>query len=237
MEAKSLGVIGGMGPKATSVFFDMVIEQTAADRDQEHINIVVLNHATLPDRTEVILAGRGEVFLEAVAKDLKLLEAAGVSNIAIPCNTSHYFYNDMQKMTSINIINMVDETLKEIYDTYGEHCKIGILATNGTVSSGVYRKGCTQYNMQLHEPNDSIQEHVMDIIYNKVKRNLPVEPSEFEGIINHLLIHDQCQCVIIACTELSIIPIQNEVSKYCVDAMAVLVQKSIELSGKQSITK
>ncbi|KRE40123.1 aspartate/glutamate racemase family protein [Paenibacillus sp. Soil522] len=237
MEAKSLGVIGGMGPKATSVFFDMVIEQTAADRDQDHINIVVLNHATLPDRTDVILAGRGEVFLEAVAKDLKLLEAAGVSNIAIPCNTSHYFYNDMQQMTGINIINMVDETLKEIYDTYGEHCKIGILATNGTVSSGVYRKGCAQYNMQLHEPNDSIQEHVMDIIYNKVKRNLPVEPSEFEGIINHLLIQDQCQCVIIACTELSCIPIQNEVSKYCVDAMAVLVQKSIELSGKQSITK
>lgn len=237
MEAKSLGVIGGMGPKATSVFFDMVIEQTAADRDQDHINIVVLNHATLPDRTEVILAGKGEVFLEAVAKDLKLLEAAGVSNIAIPCNTSHYFYKDMQQMTGINIINMVDETLKEIYDTYGEHCKIGILATNGTVSSGVYRKGCAQYNMLLHEPNDTIQEHVMDIIYNKVKRNLPVESSEFEGIINHLLIHDQCQCVIIACTELSCIPIQKEVSKYCVDAMAVLVQKSIELSGKQSITK
>lgn len=237
METKSLGVIGGMGPKATSVFFDKVIEQTAADRDQDHINIVILNHATLPDRTGVILGNRGEVFLEAVAKDLKLLETAGVSNIAIPCNTSHYFYNDMQQMTDINIINMVDETLKEIYDIYGEHCKIGILATNGTVSSGVYRKGCAQYNMQLHEPDDSIQEHVMDIIYNKVKRNLPVESSEFEGIINHLLIHDHCQCVIIACTELSCIPIQSKVSKYCVDAMNVLVQKSIELSGKQSITK
>ncbi|WP_169090224.1 aspartate/glutamate racemase family protein [Paenibacillus sp. PL91] len=237
MEAKSLGVIGGMGPKATSVFFDHVIEQTAADRDQDHINMVILNHATLPDRTSVILSQKGELFLEAVAKDLKLLEATGVSNIAIPCNTSHYFYDEMQKMTSINIINMVDESLKVIYDAYGEHCKVGILATNGTVSSGVYRKGCDQYNMQLHEPSEEVQEHVMDIIYNKVKRNLPVEPSEFEGIIQHLLEHDQCQCVIIACTELSCIPIQSEIAKHCVDAMAVLVQKSIELSGKQSITK
>jgi aspartate racemase len=236
MEAKSLGIIGGMGPKATSVFFDMIIEQTAADRDQEHIDIVILNHATLPDRTGVILRNEGARFLGAVAKDLKLLEAAGVSNIAIPCNTSHYFYNDMQQMTSINIINMVDETLKVIYETYGEHCKVGILATNGTVSSGVYRKGCDHYQMQLHEPDSPIQEHVMDIIYNKVKRNLPVEPSEFEGIIRHLLDHDQCQCVIIACTELSCIPIQSEVSNHCVDAMAVLVQKSIELSGKKSIT-
>jgi aspartate racemase len=237
MEAKSLGIIGGMGPKATSVFFDMIIEQTVADRDQEHIDIVILNHATLPDRTSVILKNEGEQFLKAVAKDFKLMEAAGVSNIAIPCNTSHYFYNDMQQMTDINIINMVDETLKVIYETYGEHCKVGILATNGTVSSGVYRKGCDQYNMKLHEPDPAIQEHVMDIIYNKVKRNLPVEPSEFEGIIRHLLDHNDCQCVIIACTELSCIPVQAAVSNYCVDAMDVLVKKSIELSGKQYIVK
>lgn len=233
MELKSLGVIGGMGPKATSVFVDQIIENTAADRDQEHIDMVILNHATLPDRTSVILGNRGEVFLEAVAKDLELLEMAGVANIAIPCNTSHYFYKDMQQMTHINIINMVDETLKEIYTAYGEGSKVGILATNGTVSSRVYNKGCSKYNMELYVPNEAVQEHIMDIIYNKVKRNLPVEPSEFEGIINDLLVKDNCDCIIIACTELSLIPLRNEISKFCVDAMAVLVKKSIELSGKQ----
>ncbi|WP_424769070.1 aspartate/glutamate racemase family protein [Paenibacillus sp. sgz302251] len=237
MEHKSLGVIGGMGPKATSVFFDKVIEQTAAERDQDHINMVILNHATLPDRTGVILSKQGELFLEAVAKDLKLLEAANVAHIAIPCNTSHYFYKEMQRMTSIPIINMVDETLQEIYRSYGEHCKIGILATNGTISSGVYRHGCERFNMQLHEPNEAVQAHVMDIIYNKVKRNLPVEPSEFEGIINDLLVNENCQCVILACTELSCIPIRDEVAKYCVDAMDVLVERSITLSGKQSISQ
>jgi len=237
MKQKSLGVIGGMGPKATSLFFEQIIEQTDADHDQEHIDMFILNHATLPDRTSVILAEEGEVFLEAVANDLRLLEAAGVSNIAIPCNTSHYFYNDMQQMTNINIINMVDETLKVIYDKYGAHCKIGILATNGTVSSGVYLTGSNKYNMQLHMPNEAIQEHVMDIIYNKVKRNLPVEPSEFEGIINSLLVDDNCNCVIIACTELSCIEISKEISVNCVDAMSVLVQKSIELSGKKSILR
>ncbi|MNZ67153.1 Aspartate racemase [compost metagenome] len=237
MEHKSLGVVGGMGPKATSVFFDKVIEQTAADKDQDHIDMIILNHATLPDRTGVILGKQGERFLEAVAKDLKLLEAAGVSNIAIPCNTSHYFYKDMQRLTSVNIINMVDETLKEIYEAHGEHCKIGILATNGTVSSGVYREGCQRYGMELYEPDHAVQEHVMDIIYNKVKRNLPVEPAELEGIITGLLEQESCQCVILACTELSCIPIRKEVAKHCVDAMNVLVQRSISLSGKRSIAE
>ncbi|WP_028609528.1 aspartate/glutamate racemase family protein [Paenibacillus harenae] len=237
MEDKSLGVIGGMGPKATSVFFDKVIEQTAADRDQDHINMVILNHATLPDRTGVILSEQGGLFLEAVAKDIKLLEAAGVAHIAIPCNTSHYFYGEMQRMTGVPIINMVDETLKEILDMYGEKCKVGILATTGTVSSGVYRQGCERYNMELHEPNTETQEHVMDIIYNKVKRNLPVEPSEFEEIIMDLIENEDCQCVIIACTELSCIPIRDEIAKKCVDAMNVLVERSITLSGKLTITQ
>ncbi len=233
MEHKSLGVIGGMGPKATSVFFDKIIDRTAAERDQEHIDIVILNHATLPDRTGVIQSGDGRHFLSAVSKDLQLLEAAGVANIAIPCNTSHYFYNDMQRMTNIPIIHMVDETLKVIAGQYGEGSRVGVLATNGTVSSGVYRRSCEAHGLELYEPNAGLQEHVMDIIYNKVKKNLPVESSEFEGIIEELLSAAGCHCVIIACTELSCIPLRPEIARHCVDAMNVLIELSIIRSGKR----
>ncbi|WP_337102300.1 aspartate/glutamate racemase family protein [Paenibacillus sp. YIM B09110] len=237
MEHKSLGVIGGMGPKATSVFFDKVIEHTAADRDQEHINMIILNHVTLPDRTSVILSGQGELFLEAIAKDFKLLELAGAANIAIPCNTSHYFYDQMQQMTTVPIINMVDETLRAIHAKYGDNSKIGILATTGTINSGVYKAGCESYNMKLHEPNEAIQELVMDIIYNQVKSNLEVDPAVLEGIINELVYQEGCNCVIIACTELSCIPISKQTTEISIDAMQVLVDQSIVRSGKQTITE
>ncbi|MDQ0063902.1 aspartate/glutamate racemase family protein [Paenibacillus harenae] len=237
MEHNSLGVIGGMGPKATSVFFDKVIEHTAAERDQEHINMIILNHTSLPDRTSVILGGRGELFLEAIAKDLKLLELAGVSNIAIPCNTSHYFYDEMQQMTSVPIINMVDETLKDIHAKFGDNSKIGILATTGTINSGVYKTVCESYNMKLHEPNEATQELVMDIIYNQVKSNLEVDPAVLEGIINDLVYKEGCNCVIIACTELSCIPISRQAMEISIDAMQVLVNQSIVRSGKQTITE
>ncbi|MGO4369490.1 aspartate/glutamate racemase family protein [Paenibacillus sp. MCAF20] len=237
MEHKSLGVIGGMGPKATSVFFDKVIEHTAADRDQEHINMIILNHVTLPDRTSVILSGQGELFLEAIEKDFKLLELAGAAHIAIPCNTSHYFYDQMQEMTTVPIINMVDETLKAIHAKYGDNSKIGILATTGTINSGVYKAGCESYNMKLHEPNEAIQELVMDIIYNQVKSNLEVDPAVLEGIINELVYQEGCNCVIIACTELSCIPISKQTMEISIDAMQVLVDQSIVRSGKQTITE
>ena len=225
-----MGVIGGMGPKATSVFFDKVVEGTAADKDQDHIDMVILNHATLPDRTEAILTHRESSFLEAVKKDLKLLEFAGVANIAIPCNTSHYFYEEMQAMTDIPIINMVDETLKTIYETYGENTKVGILATKGTIASGIYEKECNKYNMKLHTPDEVVQKQTMDIIYN-IKGDVAIDPSALEDLVHDLVFHENCSCVILACTELSCIEISSDVAKYCVDAMNVLVERSIEKSG------
>jgi aspartate racemase len=236
MLAKSLGVIGGMGPKATSVFFDKVVENTVAHKDQDHIDMIILNHASLPDRTTAILTDREEEFLQAVSRDFKLLEHAEVSNIAIPCNTSHYFYDKMQAMTNINIINMVEETIKEIHAVYGENSKIGILATKGTIRTGIYEQWCNQYNMQLHLPTELQQEQVMDIIYNNVKGDLDVDPTELESMIHDLVFEENCSCVILACTELSCIKLSDDAERYAVDAMGVLVEKSIELSGKSSKT-
>jgi aspartate racemase len=232
LEANSLGVIGGMGPMATAVFMQRVIENTVANRDQDHINMVVLNHATLPDRTRAILDQRGDVFLQAIHKDIQLLEAAGVEHIAIPCNTSHYFFNEIQAMTDIHIINMVKETARQIYDVYGEHTKVGILATNGTISTGIYQRGCSEYHMHLHPPDSDTQEKIMDIIYNQIKVDQNVDATRIEAIIHELFEKDECSCVIIACTELSLIQLSPELASRCVDAMEVLVNKSIRLSGK-----
>ncbi|MCH1625909.1 aspartate/glutamate racemase family protein [Ferdinandcohnia quinoae] len=232
MEDRSLGVIGGMGPKATSVFFEKIVENTEAHKDQDHINMIILNHATLPDRTTAILTNNDHDFLNVVEHDIKLLEGANVSHIAIPCNTSHYFYDRMQAMTSVPIIHMVDETMKKIYEKYGEHTKIGIMATSGTISSGIYKKTCDKYNMELQIPNQLLQDQIMDIIYNKVKSDLKVEIKEIDEIVFDF-INNGCSCVILACTELSCIKLSEDVQKYCIDAMDVLVEKSIELSGKK----
>ena len=107
---KKLGVIGGMGPEATSFYYARVIARTKAESDQEHINMIILSHATMPDRTQAILTGNKLPFLKAITQDARDLEMLGVENIAIPCNTSHYFLEDIQKSTSVPIINMVEES-------------------------------------------------------------------------------------------------------------------------------
>ncbi|WP_338471160.1 amino acid racemase [Niallia sp. XMNu-256] len=230
--SKSLGIIGGMGPKATSVFFDKVIESTDAHKDQDHINMVILNHATLPDRTETILSGDDGAFLDEIRKDIEILEKAGVSNIAIPCNTSHYFYEKIQEMTDIHVIHMIEETIKEISEKYGRTAKIGIMATNGTIKSDIYKKVANSFGLEVYYPDPDTQAQIMDIIYNKVKSDLTLDVTEIENIVFDFIFNHECSCVILACTELSCIQLNKDVEKYCVDAMEVLVKRSIELSGK-----
>ncbi|PAV31513.1 aspartate racemase [Virgibacillus profundi] len=231
MEGKKLGVLGGMGPMATSLFFEKVIENTAAKKDQDHIDMIILNHSTIPDRTEAILEQKENAFLKAVKKDFQILEYAGVSNIAIPCNTSHYFIKEMQEMTDVNIINMIDETVKYIHDKYGGNAKVGILATDGTINSEIYQNGCSEYNLKPVIPMGLEQEQVMNNIYN-FKEDKPVNITEVETIIDNLINEEDCSCVILGCTELSCLELNEEVSLHCVDAMQALVDQSILLSGK-----
>lgn len=236
MQEKSLGVLGGMGPLATSVFLEKVVKSTQSSMDQDHIDMVILNHASLPDRTEAILENKGGAFLKAIKPDIELLEKANVANIAIPCNTSHYFYEEMQLMTNINIINMVQSTIHHIFEQHGTRCKIAILGTNGTISSGVYQKESEKYGVDVLIPDESSQQKIMNTIY-RIKSNTNYNLEELETVIKRLVTKEQCVCVILACTELSCVKLHADIGKFCVDAMDILVRQSILLSGKKMISQ
>jgi len=232
MADKTLGVLGGMGPEATSLFFKKIVENTVATKDQEHINTIILNHATIPDRTQVIKKRNDQEFLQAIKSDFLLFEKANVDHIAIPCNTSHYFFEEMQRMTSIKIINMIDETIIELRNQLGQNKKIGVLATDGTIMTKIYEEACHKFKLLPYNPNESIQSSIMDIIY-KVKQGVYVPPTRLEHIINNM-IDAGCSAVILGCTELSTIQIDKTIKLKTIDPLEVLVHRSIILSNKQS---
>lgn len=113
-EDKILGIVGGMGPLATQLFYRMLIGMTDAEKDQDHLDMIILNHASMPDRTEAIKTGNIEILFAELLKDVKKLEGDGVSAIAIPCNTSHMVIDRLQAEVSIPIINMIRETVRYI---------------------------------------------------------------------------------------------------------------------------
>lgn len=231
MKKKKLGVLGGMGPKATSIYYERVIANTVAEKDQDHIDMVILNHASLPDRTDIILNKKEDLFLNLIEKDIRLLEVAEVDNIALTCNTAHFLYDQIQEMTQINVINMVRETVKQIYKKFGPNAKVGLLATDGTIQSRTYQNACLDHGLIPYIPNEVNQKKVVDIIYNDVKANMDVDNSKLEALIHELVTTEGCDCVILACTELSCIELTEETKRFAFDSMDALVKRSIEISG------
>lgn len=219
-----LGVIGGMGPLATVKFYDKVVLNTEAHNDNEHIDLIVLNHSTMPDRTRCIIENKNTEFLNEIKKDLEILDKIGVDIVAIPCNTSHYFYDEFKNFANLKIINMIEETILEIKRRGIK--KVAVFGTLGTLNSKVYNKYAEKNGIEVKELSLEDKNFVMDIIY-KIKETNNLENKDFIEILNKYC--DGETIGIIACTELSLLDISKNMNT--IDALDVLVNKSIEYSG------
>ncbi len=224
-----LGVIGGMGPEASAYFYNQIVRHTCADSDQSHLDMVILSCASMPDRTGAILSGDHEQLLATMRSCLKKLEACGATQIAIPCNTSHYFYNDIQRMSSIPIIHMPRETIRTACEEHGAQ-RIGILGTDGTVTSGVYAWECERFGAECIVPSPEAQRDVMSLIYDDIKAGREPDRQKFDRAASQLL-ERGCDTLILACTELSILKECIAMPERTIDALEVLVRASIERCG------
>ncbi|MBR5488708.1 MAG: amino acid racemase [Firmicutes bacterium] len=233
---KAIGVIGGMGPLATQLFYKMVIEKTDAHTDQEHINMVILNHATMPDRTDAILNDKLDDLMHRLDDDAAVLEKFGADYIVIPCNTCHVLMDHLQSVTHIPIINMIKETVKKIVSIHGKGARVGIMATDGTITWGLYQKECEANGLVPVIPNEDNQKLVMKIIYDGVKNGEPVDYADFEKIESQFR-EEQCDCVILACTELSCYKEEQNLPDYYVDAMEAMAEAAILLCDKELRSK
>ena len=230
--SKVLGVIGGMGPLATQLFYKMVIEQTDAHKDQEHINMVILNHATMPDRTQAIMEGRLDDLLSRLAEDARTLKQCGADYIVIPCNTCHVLIDELQKKTSLPVVNMIQAAVEKIRKEHGSGAVAGIMATDGTIARGLYQKECEKQGLIPVIPSEENQRRVMKIIYDGIKDGGSIDYNDFE-MVEQEFRNKECDCVIMACTELSCFKEQYQLSDYFVDAMGEMAKEAILLCKKQ----
>ena len=180
MKEGILGVLGGMGPQATNTFYQRIIDRTQAETDQEHLQVLLWSDAKIPDRTAAILGGREDEVFDQLLAGAKLLENAGCTVLAIPCNTSHYFADRLQAQLHIPIIHMIRETVAAL--KAAGKTKAGILATDGTVRTGIYQKELTQAGLTPVTLPDDLQKVVMSIIYDEIKRGETGSREKFAEI-------------------------------------------------------
>lgn len=229
MERKTLGVIGGVGPLSTAYFMEVLINKTDAVLDQDHVDMIVLNHCEIPDRTAYILDNTKKNPVPFMKEDAIKLEKLGCSVIATPCNTAHYFYKELQSAVNIPIINMIEETAKELKKDNVN--RVGIMATVGTISTNLFQDALTKLGIEYVVPNKENQQFVMDIIYDNVKAGTPIDVDKFKSVVNEFRLHG-CDRVILGCTELSLLKKEYSLGEFYVDSLEVLCDRAIVACGK-----
>ena len=198
---KSIGIIGGMGPLATCDLMRKIIENTDSQRDQDHIRIFMDNNTDIPDRTANILYGGADprpAMTESAAK----LQAVGADFLIMPCNTAHYFVNDVKGAVSIPVLNMQQETAREL-KKQGITCA-AVLATDGTVQSGLYDLALKEAGIKPVYPDETDQRFVMSLIYDYVKAGKAFTDIERINAMIDRLQRQGAQGLILGCTELPI---------------------------------
>ena len=227
-QRKILGVIGGMGPQATQSFYQDIINNTVAEKDQEHIDMVIINHASMPDRTGAILSGDTKNVFQKLLEDANKLNTFGVDYIAMPCNTSHYFIDKLKLETGFNFVDMIEETAKAIKSK--GLSKVGLMATDGTITSDIYKIKMEQFGIEVIYPSEIMQKKVMEIIYDQIKAGKEPSVESFSEISTELE-NLGAKIIILGCTELSYYAQINKLGELYIDAQKVLVRRSIELCG------
>ncbi|WP_299446130.1 aspartate/glutamate racemase family protein [uncultured Phycicoccus sp.] len=197
------GVAGGLGPVATVHFLRRVVELTDARRDQDHVDLLVWQHGSIPDRTG-FLRGENESPEPALVADAVALERAGARFVAVPCNTAIVWVEPMRAAVGIEVLDIVAETVAAAREAVPGITRLGVLATDGTLAAGTYARAAERAGLELVVPDDADQRAVMAVIYDGVKAGRPVPRGDFDRLVEHLR-GKGAQAVALGCTELSVL--------------------------------
>lgn len=225
---KKLGIIGGLGPMATVYFLQLVTQMNNAKTDQEHIEILLHSKPQIPDRTRYILGQSTENPMPQMIQVGKELAKQGAELIAIPCITAHYFQKKLAEYIGIPIINAIEET--SFYLENANISKVGIMATDGTIESGLFQKSLDEKNIRFIFPDSEKQRQVMHIIYENIKAGKSVDMFLFQDIAMQLF-DSGAQAVLLACTELSLVKRDYPLGAGFLDVMEILARRAVLTCG------
>ncbi len=213
-----IGILGGMGTQAGLDFCNKLAVLNRGKIDQEYPLFLLYNKSNIPGRPESIgsqtknLSNKStnktskakyNKVLKSLLKGCKLLEKNKCKFIVIPCNTAHYWFNDLQKKINIPIINMPKEVFKFTKKKCKKNSKVGLLATEGTLKTGVYKK-FFEKDYQLIEPSHKIQKLSVNKAIKLVKMGSVKAAAKAIKPAIDSLIKLNCKKIILGCTELPI---------------------------------
>ena len=224
---KRLGILGGMGPAASAEFITRLIKQTPATHDQEHMPFVLWNEPRIPDRSTAMQAGDNAPLLWLL-QGIQALKTVGCDHVVIPCNSAHFWYDDMAKM-GVPITHIVDSIADQLLELHLENATIGIMGTQGTIEHGLYQNKLTQQGWRCIVPDRAEMDFFVQPAIDFIKAGKIGESQVLLMQVIHSLINRGAQAVVLGCTELPLsIGITSEQGVPVINSIDSLVKAVIK---------
>ncbi|HEY3814740.1 MAG TPA: amino acid racemase [Caulobacteraceae bacterium] len=227
---KVAGVIGGLGPAATLDFFDRVLKATPAERDQDHLRLIIDNNPWVPDRNAAI-DGTGPSAGPALAETARALHRAGAEFLVMPCNAAHAFQAGIEAATPLPFISLIDETVKAALRAAPNAKRAGILGARGTLHAGLYTSAFAKHGVKTIDPEGKRLDRLMALI-GAVKRNDLGEPVRAGMRALAAELEDLgADIIVAACTEVPIILAPGDTRTPLISSTDALVARTVSIAS------
>lgn len=225
-------ILGGMGTLATESFIRILNQRTPAKCDQDYLNYMLVNHATIPDRTTYLLDHQQPNFLPDLLADVRQQNQLHPDFMVMVCNTAHYFYDDLAKASDVPFLNMPETTVAHLKRQYPQAQRIGLAATRGTIQSRIYHRYLKAAGLNEVDPTPAIQTQINQLIYHSIKENRgQVDAELYHGILKSMMSELKVDVIILGCTELSLAQELAGHHPYPVaDSQSIIADKTLALA-------
>jgi aspartate racemase len=222
-----VGVLGGMGPLATIDFMRKMLQATPAATDQEHVPVVVSSIPQVPDRTEAF-RGEGASPLAAMIASGQRLADAGAGLVVMPCNTAHLWFDELQEALGLPMLHLVDAAIDDAVAAAGEGARIGLLATDATLASGLYvnRKASVQWLLPTaREMLEQVMPGIAAVKAGELDRGAALLLTAARALKQR-----GAAALVLGCTEIPLVLDAGHAPLPLIDATAALARRAVDWS-------
>lgn len=233
MTEKTIGILGGMGPEATLDCFAKIIKNTPAKNDQDHLRVIIDSNPKVPDRTAAII-GEGKSPVPLLVAGCRCLQKAGAGFIIIPCVSAHFFIEEVRQQIKLPILSIFDVVAETLASDHPQLKTVGLMATTGTISSGLFQKRLAAEGIETIVPDEIYQSKVMEAIYD-IKKTQPAR-SRVQITADLIataedLISNGARGIVAGCTEIPLALKQEHLALPYFDALTILARAAVFEAG------
>ena len=228
---RRIGILGGMGPSATVVLMQRLIDAVDARDDAGHIPLLVDQNTQVPSRIKWLVEGEGESPEATLVAMAQRLERAGASALAMPCNTAHAFAEAIRNAVAIPLLDMVALTCARAAAVAGPGARVGVLASPALVALGVYERALAGYGLDARHLTDA--DAALDVIRGVKAGEVGAGQRQRFRALSQGLLDAGASVQLIACSEFSIIAEAASPRAIAFDALDCLVEGIVDFAYRR----